>query len=469
MQARYIPKSYALKLGVILVSGALLSACGGGDDNPAPADQNQNPTPTTPAAGTVSGTVSSGAVNATAGTPQQVTVAFKSSGSTATNLAIDRSSLPAEWTVTDPGTCASVTSTGGCTVTLTFTPTASTTSGSLPLKYTYTDSAGTAQKGTTTVPFTVGSTPTPAAGKVAYVTSANEANQTVTGSSIFACTISADGATLSGCAATGSTLPAGIPTSANVANGKVYVTNFGNSGGASAPNAVSVCTPDTAGALTCADAGATYTPSAGTIRPYNTAFNTNAAVDGGTDAYVLDGNGIFKCTVDATTGMMSACARDIGGFSFGTPSAMAINGNFAYVTNTASGAVQQCTINATGALTLCTASTPATGNVNGRDIKINNGKVYVVDQNAGKVFMYTADGTTGALSNGMDTGAAADGANTPLARPNAIAFNGTHAYITSRTNGSVTQCTVDATTGMLSACATTGATGPTNAFGIAVK
>lgn len=373
MQARYIPTSYALKLGVILVSGALLSACGGGDDNPAPA----NPAPTNP-------------------TPTNPT--------------------PTNPTPTNP-------------------------------------------------------TPTTPAATVAYVTSVNESNQTLTGSSIYACTISADGATFSGCAATGTTLPAGIPTSANVANGKVYVTNFGNSGGSSAPNAVSVCTPDAAGALTCADATANYTPNAPatTIRPYNTAFNTNTAVDGGTDAYVLDASGIFKCTVDATTGLMSACAKDIGGTSFGTPSAMAINGNFAYVTNTSSGAVEQCTINATGALTLCTASTPATGNANGRDIKINNGKAYVVDQNAGKVFMYTIDAASGALGTGMDTGAAADAANTPLARPNAIAFNGTHAYITSRTNGSVTQCTVDATTGMLSACATTGATGPTNAFGIAVK
>ena len=94
---------------------------------------------------------------------------------TATNLSITSglSTLPAGWTGPTSFTCASVSTGSGCMVTLTYNPTAAGT-GSVTLKYSYVNNAGTSKTGTATVSYAATSnnkvvaTPSPA-GPIAVV------------------------------------------------------------------------------------------------------------------------------------------------------------------------------------------------------------------------------------------------------------------------------------------------------------
>jgi hypothetical protein len=97
-------------------------------------------------------------VTVVVGGSQAVTVNFTIDGgnpATALQITSGLTSLPAGWTQTTNTTpCASVTSTTGCQVQLTYHPTATvTTSGTLALTYSYVDEAGSPQTGSVNVPY----------------------------------------------------------------------------------------------------------------------------------------------------------------------------------------------------------------------------------------------------------------------------------------------------------------------------
>ena len=98
-----------------------------------------------------------GQIIAVAGGSQPVTVTFTTDdGNPATGLTVtsDLTSLPAGWSSsTHTLSCASISTGNGCQLAMTYAPLAS-GSGSLTLRYSYTDNAGAAKNGTLTIPYT---------------------------------------------------------------------------------------------------------------------------------------------------------------------------------------------------------------------------------------------------------------------------------------------------------------------------
>ncbi len=131
------------------------------------------------AVGSVNAVINGGAVS--------TSLVFNSSETAAiTNLAVTAglAPLPAGWS--GPGTfsCASVTTGSGCILNLTYAPTAI-ASGNLVIQYSYTDSAGAAKTGSTTIAYAgttnnnVTGTPSPA-GQIVAIVGAGSQSMTVT-------------------------------------------------------------------------------------------------------------------------------------------------------------------------------------------------------------------------------------------------------------------------------------------------
>lgn len=96
-----------------------------------------------------------GVVRARAGTSQQVTLTFApSDGIPASKLSLTTDTLPTGWTVkasTLP--CAKVDGSGGCALTLLYTPGADQPSGKMTIEYAYTDATGRELAGKTELPY----------------------------------------------------------------------------------------------------------------------------------------------------------------------------------------------------------------------------------------------------------------------------------------------------------------------------
>ena len=82
---------------------------------------------------------------------------------------------------------------------------------------------------------------------------------------------------------------------------------------------------------------------------------------------------------------------------------------------------------------------------------------------AAAVSVCAIDATTGALSNCANSGA------TGLNSPTDVVIKGSNAYIVNFSGSSIARCTVDATTGALSACADAGATGLNSPIGMEIR
>lgn len=99
--------------------------------------------------------VPAGVVRARAGTSQQVTLTFApSDGIAASKLILTTDTLPTGWTVkasTLP--CAKVDGSGGCALTLLYTPGADQPAGKMTIEYAYTDAAGRELAGTTEISY----------------------------------------------------------------------------------------------------------------------------------------------------------------------------------------------------------------------------------------------------------------------------------------------------------------------------
>lgn len=217
-----------------------------------------------------------------------------------------------------------------------------------------------------------------------------------------------------------------------------YVTNYNN-------GTVSLCSVDsTTGMLSnnCTIA------ASGFSTPRRIVLNS-----AGTLAYVVNegtNSGISLCQVNPTTKLLTSCAQTAT-FTNATDIAFNPSGTRAYVTDVTSGTISLCDVNAsTGALLGC--SSILTVNVITGIVLNPAGTIAYYSQGFGydKISYSTVDPSTGSLGFSQ-LGVIVNGT------PEAVTLNpkGTYAYISNNTNGTISVCSVNATSGALSGCTDT--------------
>jgi 6-phosphogluconolactonase (cycloisomerase 2 family) len=112
--------------------------------------------------------------------------------------------------------------------------------------------------------------------------------------------------------------------------------------------------------------------------------------------------------------------------------------------------------------TIGTCSAPVTGFTTPTSIAVSGNSAYVANFGSSVLSQCTLDATTGLT-------ACADSGVLNLNSPTDVAINGSNAYVVNFNSSSITRCTVDATTGALSACTDAGATGLAKPIGIAFQ
>lgn len=184
-------------------------------------------------------------------------------------------------------------------------------------------------------------------------------------------------------------------------------------------------------------------------------------------------NTVSQCQIDTSTGSFISCG-DSGasnifsaptGITFYTPASTL----FAYVMDSGSGNITQCTPNvSTGVLGSCTSAFTFEF-LNPRGIQaqtFGNSYVYIVNTGSDNLIRCAVT-STGLLVNCFDSGVGAvfDGSIS-------VAFNEStnwYAYVTDEDTDLVSQCTVNSATGVLGSCADSGATGLNSPYGIAFE
>ena len=276
----------------------------------------------------VRGTPSSSSLPAlrTGSAATTVTVAFATDdGNPASGLTVTSglAALPAGWSGPAGLQCASVSAGTDCQLTLVYTPTVATPNGTVTLGFSYTNDAGIALTGTTSI--TYGAfTP--------YLYVVSSASTTLS-----ACALAIDNS-LAVCNATGSGFngPSGIALNGSYA----YVTNAGG-------NSVSRCTLDTGGALADCAAGGTFTaPTAIHIEP--------AGVSPNAWAYIQQSTGLTVCAIAAGDGTLSGCMPAAAAYEPLNGLALSTDGQHAYSEH--ANALEVCTVAALGTLNSCAAT-----------------------------------------------------------------------------------------------------------------
>ena len=213
---------------------------------------------------------------------------------------------------------------------------------------------------------------------------------------------------------------------------------------------------DTTGNITIAPTFS-YTEGA----PIN--LSTSTTVVAPLSAFIVNSHSdtVTQCTVNPTSGAFTNCA-DTGATGLSTPQGIVLNkaGTRAFIPDT-SNIITQCTVNPTsGAFTNC-ANTGATALDVPRGIAFNATGTRAFIANAsnstgsGTVTQCTVNPTSGAFTNCADTGAADGGS----LRDIVLNATDTRAFITVANGNRVIQCTVNPTSGAFTNCANTGATG----------
>lgn len=235
----------------------------------------------------------------------------------------------------------------------------------------------------------------------------------------------------------------GILDCINSTNAETVLRSYITSGS----NTVSVCTvdPETGALGACQGAG-----GSDFNLPYGIAIDAK-----GQHAYFANYfGGVTVCTIE-NTGQLSSCRTTGSGFR-NSVSITLINlsdnpsAAFAYVVNQ-SNSISKCNVAADGTLSNC----QATGNFfDPSDITFNalNTYAYVTDASLSKVLVCTVDPTTGELSACQDAGG--NGFNFPFGIT--IDKTNANAYIVNRRNSSVLQCTINPDDGTFSSCQLTG-------------
>ena len=246
------------------------------------------------------------------------------------------------------------------------------------------------------------------------------------------------------------------PRQIAVYNNFAYVT--------SASGTVSQCPITANGLTTCVDAGSSLSSVNGI------AFNNGFAyiVTSGMDTIIQ------QCTV-APDGSLSACVAAKTFTYSDSLSGMTINNGFLYIAAEHQGdpGVQKCTISPVdGTISACVFYSQVDGSYNPifnspSSIAINNGFAYITNSatsgsNSNSVIQCSVNAVSGALS-------ACAPANSGFVSPNGISIGIGFAYITNTDNNTVSSCAVNLVTGALSACANSGGTDFTGPWGIVVN
>lgn len=124
------------------------------------------------------------------------------------------------------------------------------------------------------------------------------------------------------------------------------------------------------------------------------------------------------------------------------PQNIFFNNTFAYLI--ATNGVYYCPINYSGSLGQCTLSWSGT---NPQNIAFSSSNAYITDRNANKVYTCMINSTSGELSSCRDSGA------TGLNMPVGVALSENYVYITNNATGTVTSCQIG-NSGLLSSCQT---------------
>jgi len=320
-------------------------------------------------------------------------------GNTATNFKVtsDLTTLPAGWSGTNGFACAAVNSGTGCSLPLSYAPLVNAT-GTLTLNFSYTDSAFTAQTGSAAVQY-------------------SNPHLYTFGTDTYICSINADGS-LGTCAVTATsatTVNAGGPAVIN--GGYAYVAG-------TSPN-LYTCSFENDGALDACN---------GTTLANEPVYGFATS---GNYLYINYYETFYVCTY-GTAGSLTNCALTASSLPYTYDYGVAITTKFAYIANYSTPTM--CLVSATdGTLNSCSYVTNAALSGSG-GIKIYGNYVY----------------TTG--GSGIHTCAIAIDGSLPTCTlytvsgyPYDITILGTDAYVTS--GADILHCTVDQTTGTLSACA----------------
>lgn len=364
------------------------------------------------AGGTVTAALSpAGLVDTYVGSTASVQVSFTATAGNVTGMQLT-STLPAEWTVTS-GTlpCTTLAAGASCQATLTYAPTSSLVSGTVPIDFSYTDSFGVAHSGSLTIPYRARS-------HFVYVPNRG-------GGNVTRCALDTNGDPANCVNLTPTALV--FPSRIRPEGSSAYLIDSGGTG------KIIHCAADANGDLSnCAVTGLPMNNLPGGI-----------ALRNGMAYIVDDSTGeLQRCTVDAD-GLFSACAIT----SLTAPAiatSIAFSGDNMYVGYAAASNVTRCTVLPDGTPTAC-LSEPVAGMTGTSSVAVNGGYLYLTNNGNNNVLRCTIN-SDGSLSSCIDAGA------TGLNAPFGIALFGGYAYISNGNSNVLSRCTVDGTS-MLSNCA----------------
>jgi hypothetical protein len=323
-------------------------------------------------------------------------------------------------------------------------------SGTLTLNYTYIDNAHAAAAGTVSIPYasTVHDTVSGAVSPSGTVSVEVSAMLSVT-----VTFTTSDGNVASGLAIAGSgsdslgTLPAGW----SVSGGATTFTCAALSTGAGC--VLGLRYSPTAPASGSLALNFSYVDNAGTAHNGTVDIPYSASAP---HAYVSDSqNGVYVCSIDATTGALSGCQTTGGGFS-GAWSVAFFSGNtanYAYVVDGQRANLYLCTVNDDGTLSSsCTNQSNQNANFSyPEQVTVVSSTLYAADQGSpvgGEVTQCAIDAANGTLS---DCSVTAGGSG--LRYASGVTLDGSFAYVATDNNG-LFVCDVDPTNGGLTNCTT---------------
>ena len=338
--------------------------------------------------------------------------------------------------------------------------------GTLPLGFTYTDSAGSPNAGNVSISYsaTLSNNVNGAVSPANTITVATHSSQVVT----------IDFTTDDGQPATNLTNVTGL-TAAQTTAGWSITSNPTPCASVSTTGTCPVTltfAPTVATTAPVAPVSLTYSYVSGppenvaktvtVVIPYSAYAGHLYIADGGsTSGISTGGDKVVRCAISPSTGAVSGCATAFSSARL-DPRTVVINGGYAYISSYLQNAVYVCPINLDGTLSTCAAPAPSGISTaffapEGLTV-VNNGTQMIVTNDGGSfVLLCALSSVDGTLSNCTPTAtwAASAPAGASFQEPSSVVISGTTAYVADRfydgspstgtktTNGSVITCTVN--------------------------
>lgn len=391
----------------------------------------------------VTGTVTpSGTVTELVNGTQAVSVTFTTDdGNPASQLSVTSglTSLPSGWTTgSSTFTCSSVSTGAGCSLGLTYQPTA-VASGTISLAYGYTNNAGTAKTGTISIPYsgTIHN-------NVVDAVSPAPVNTNVGSSQTVVVTFTTDDSnTATGLAVTSglSALPSGWTSNSSTFTCATIASGTGCGLSLTyAPTSATSGTP-------AVSLSFSYTDNAGTAKTGTVSIAYTSRV---VHAYVLDASaGIYMCSINSD-GTLNNCATTLTSISGLT--GLTFQGGFVYLSDFNDNLVYICNVATDGSIDGSSCAATGSGFSNPAEVVFAGSHAYVAAQNGSPPVSYcSVDATTGLLSNCAGTGTSSQ---------HILGLTTAGGFIFDQAAGSATVdvCSI-ANDGSLPTCSSTGALG----------